>query len=1099
MSLSDTEAGGVPSPSPSPSSAPASAPAQAPVSDSLPSGMDDVLTNQDSLSQLLHMYERGDSAEFMTMVESIITRPNSLFDLASLSQGTITPLSRDPCGVYAEVVGDDSAHRQRYPHKYSPHKFATFSEYRNSSEMNWLWYPDADDTKTTVTSEAAVAMRADHCQCDPQATAVHHDDDSSSDEQVVNAAASAMYHARGPEGPGRTRTMESVIRHVVHPTPIPSMVLIPISKANQFKCAHGYSKSDVSKIKLLAGPAVVGDVKEPISLIAPRSSSALGSYLFYGRQLAYAHKKVTSIVPNSLDNDYFYDDPIVLPYRYATRLGDDLKDMLVECQHESCDYTVSREALTGADSKRIAELSERLKVEDQQAHDAKKMQAKSDNADKDEKGPSTGAAAAAASTSTADYTTSQRKRKTVMHSLSAIHRKIRDAAPDWRLYLDVPPQMNKAVIALVGQSLAAYSPVAVESPKYEAEPLLMTLFALQSFDGYGDMINRETSARYLAAAAQYGEPIACAALSLCRARGRGCSANDVRSHAYAQRSLPILSAILKLHGALQGPKCNVSHEFVTTVSQHRREHPDGLFCSSFDHTQVTDEHRTQLGIPLDFPLHLYSNLRGRRFADFLYFVGWFKYHGLGTELAEQDGLHLFQLAALGFGLQKAMNQLGMCIENGCPNIGLKPDAKRAVMLYRRAASCRYIPGLYNYGLCFLDKPGTGCVQQEDRKSAFKCFKAASKRGYTTATYAMGWCYMNGTYVKQSHERAAKHCERAATTLFKQSISQLAHMYMYGKGKPVSTRNPHWLHRFAMLCGYKAGFCNLGFCIQNGCAARRNARKAVALAMRCVSEGCSTGVYFLAHYYERGCGVPKSIGRARFYRSRPLRESLLLGTLAPRTGTEPSALYRSLVRNRIFDSNVFGIVFDFLGGGFKGLKSNEVSDDDTDTSDNDEKQAEVDRDERNNAAGADSDTMMHVEDQQDDHDSETTGHADDDTKQEQVSATVDDNSDAIADKENTVEDYDPLLVAGAFAGLVASDQTLTPDPASISFDSLLATSSSQISHLSDSDDDGEDDDDDVDDPDGDDDSDSDSDSRSDSDSGSGSGSGSGDDVSDDDGW
>jgi TPR repeat protein len=206
-------------------------------------------------------------------------------------------------------------------------------------------------------------------------------------------------------------------------------------------------------------------------------------------------------------------------------------------------------------------------------------------------------------------------------------------------------------------------------------------------------------------------------------------------------------------------------------------------------------------------------------------LGYFKYHGIETDLNKQKAIELYQKAAklenklaqlnfidelfyvkdikkdpiLAFELSKklaeegyacGMYNLGLCYENG---FGTNFDGEKAFESYQKAADLGNYNGIINLGWCYIDGIGTDINNEQ----AFKLHKNAADLGSVNGMRCLGWCYYEGIGTDVNKEKAFELYQKAANLGNDIAQCDLALMYQIGDGiKKDIDQAIHWYKKAA---------------------------------------------------------------------------------------------------------------------------------------------------------------------------------------------------------------------------------------------------------------------------------------------------------------
>ncbi|MEZ5305013.1 MAG: SEL1-like repeat protein [Verrucomicrobiales bacterium] len=164
----------------------------------------------------------------------------------------------------------------------------------------------------------------------------------------------------------------------------------------------------------------------------------------------------------------------------------------------------------------------------------------------------------------------------------------------------------------------------------------------------------------------------------------------------------------------------------------------------------------------------------RRGSRLPVFLGGIFELGLGGEKPDAErAVFLYREAALQ-GHPPSQNKLGVAYENGVG--GLKKDEKAAAEWYRKAADQGFAPAMYSLGV--LHQQGRG-VAKADTDAAARWFKMSALAGFPRAQDELGMRYRHGAGVPQDDVAALAWFERAAAQGYAPAQTNLARMLEMG--------------------------------------------------------------------------------------------------------------------------------------------------------------------------------------------------------------------------------------------------------------------------------------------------------------------------------
>ncbi|GBC07853.1 hypothetical protein RclHR1_07730006 [Rhizophagus clarus] len=213
-------------------------------------------------------------------------------------------------------------------------------------------------------------------------------------------------------------------------------------------------------------------------------------------------------------------------------------------------------------------------------------------------------------------------------------------------------------------------------------------------------------------------------------------------------------------------------------------------------------------------------------------LGYFKYHGIETEINKKKAIELYQKAAklenrlaqlyfinehiygkgnsknynLIFELSKklaeedyacGMNNLGFCYLNG---IGTNIDEEKAFEFYQKAADSGNFNGINNLGLCYYEGIGTDINEEK----TFELHQKAADLGSSNGLGSLGWCYCEGIGTNVNKQKAFELYQKAANLDNDKAQYSLALMYEIGDGiKKDIDQAIYWYKKSAAQGHYHA--------------------------------------------------------------------------------------------------------------------------------------------------------------------------------------------------------------------------------------------------------------------------------------------------------
>ncbi|GBC10030.1 hypothetical protein RclHR1_00930008 [Rhizophagus clarus] len=158
-------------------------------------------------------------------------------------------------------------------------------------------------------------------------------------------------------------------------------------------------------------------------------------------------------------------------------------------------------------------------------------------------------------------------------------------------------------------------------------------------------------------------------------------------------------------------------------------------------------------------------------SDSIYLLGYFNYHGIGTDINKQNSFELYQKSA---NLKNTLGifSLGKCYELGS---GIDVNKEKAFELYHEVADLGNPHGIYYLGWCYDDGVGT----EINKEKAFKLYQKAADLGHIFGMNNLGYCYDNGVGTVVNKKKAFELFHKAAMLGYEFSQYNLALMYEVG--------------------------------------------------------------------------------------------------------------------------------------------------------------------------------------------------------------------------------------------------------------------------------------------------------------------------------
>jgi TPR repeat protein len=154
-------------------------------------------------------------------------------------------------------------------------------------------------------------------------------------------------------------------------------------------------------------------------------------------------------------------------------------------------------------------------------------------------------------------------------------------------------------------------------------------------------------------------------------------------------------------------------------------------------------------------------------------LGYFKHHGIETDLNKQKAIELYQKAAE---LENKLAQLNL-IDELFYGKDIKKDYILAFKLSKKLAEEGYACGINNLGFCYENGFGT----DYDEKKAFDLYQKAADLGNFNGIINLGWCYGEGIGTDVNKEKAFELYQKAANLGNNIAQCDLALTYQIGDG------------------------------------------------------------------------------------------------------------------------------------------------------------------------------------------------------------------------------------------------------------------------------------------------------------------------------
>ena len=151
--------------------------------------------------------------------------------------------------------------------------------------------------------------------------------------------------------------------------------------------------------------------------------------------------------------------------------------------------------------------------------------------------------------------------------------------------------------------------------------------------------------------------------------------------------------------------------------------------------------------------------------------------------------------------------------------------------------------------------GNGCPEDEALGKAY--LDTAANMGNVLAMHTLGLCYLNGYGCVPDTNAAIAWLERAADNEKIESINALGDVYE-AKG---DFKNAVLYYEKAVAMGSLEGYCNLGYCYEQGQGVVLNSKKAYEHYLYAAEHGSTRGCMSVASCYINGIYVEQSVAEA----------------------------------------------------------------------------------------------------------------------------------------------------------------------------------------------------------------------------------------------
>ena len=221
-------------------------------------------------------------------------------------------------------------------------------------------------------------------------------------------------------------------------------------------------------------------------------------------------------------------------------------------------------------------------------------------------------------------------------------------------------------------------------------------------------------------------------------------------------------------------------------------------------------------------------------------------HGFDDGNGPKSVWWLEQASALG--CQKAKSALGRCYVRG---FGVEKSYSKALTLFSEAAAFNDPTALAGMGYLLMDDSNledgdgdpmvdyssTKCDIVKDDKEAFRCLKLAADLGSDWGQSNLAHMYLNGRGTTQNEQIAIELCKRAASGGYYGAQTTLGWCYVNGKGTQRDPVQAAFWYRMAAEQGDKDAQNWLGWAYETGIGVKKDVKVAGNWYARASSKGC----------------------------------------------------------------------------------------------------------------------------------------------------------------------------------------------------------------------------------------------------------------------
>ncbi|GBC10027.1 hypothetical protein RclHR1_00930005 [Rhizophagus clarus] len=239
-------------------------------------------------------------------------------------------------------------------------------------------------------------------------------------------------------------------------------------------------------------------------------------------------------------------------------------------------------------------------------------------------------------------------------------------------------------------------------------------------------------------------------------------------------------------------------------------------------------------------------------SNYVYLLGYFTYHGIGTDINIQNAFILYKVAAE---LENALAQFDLSYMY----LYIEKDYDKVFELSKKLSK-KYPSGINRLGYCYENGIGTDI----DEQKAFLLYQKAAELGNSQGISKLGWCYESGFGIYVDEQKAFQLYQVAADLENAFGIINLGNCYENGIGTDTDTQKAFELYQKAAELGDSYGINNLGWCYYSGIGTNVNMQKAFEHYQKAAIMGNNLAQYNLALMYENGYGIEENIDQAIYW-------------------------------------------------------------------------------------------------------------------------------------------------------------------------------------------------------------------------------------------